>query len=140
MTNQKENQEVEHQKYTREQLEKERAHRREKLWKIFSWAGTLLVAITGGTVALKTDPPQEYKSWWWLWGTIIASVVILLAYASLWIKQNLSILDTVQKSIDDCDQKLGIESVLPKKNPKFGYIAALFMLAAAAIVACLINL
>jgi hypothetical protein len=62
-----------------------------------------------------------------------------MAYASLWIKQNLEIEDKVQITLDECDQKLGIDSVLPKNKPKFGYTAALFMLAAAAIVAIIVN-
>ena len=139
MTNELDIQQFEKLKFAREQLEKERAHRREKLWKIFSWAGTLLVAITGGIVALKTNPPNGFEFSWWLRGTIIASVIFLMAYSSLWIKQNLAIEGEVQKALDECDIKLGIDSVLPKNKQKFGYIAALFMLAAAAIVAIVVN-
>jgi len=135
MKNIKEDLQFEQLKFAREQLEKEREHRREKLWKIFSWAGTILVAITGGTVALKTNHHQDFVFSWWLRGSIIASVAFLMTYASLWIKQNLAIEDEVQKALDKCDQKLGIESVLSQNKPKFGYTAALFMLASAAIVA-----
>ncbi len=140
MTNQEDKSEFEKLKFAREQLEQERAHRREKLWKIFSWAGTILVAITGGTVALKTDPPDKFNSSWLLWATVIAAVLILAAYSVLWIKQNLNILRKVDKAIDNCDYQLGIENVLPKKEPLFGYIWALIMLAAAAIVASLIHI
>jgi len=123
----------------RQELDKERAHRREKVWKIFSWAGTLLVAIIGGTVALKTDPENGFTFSWWLRGVLIASIVFLMAYAGLWIRQNLAIEDTTQQAIDECDQRLGIKHVIPSTKPRFGYIAALVMLAIAAIVAVVVD-
>ena len=98
-----------------------------------------MIAIIGGTVALKTDPPAEFKFSWWLRGVLIASVVFLMAYASLWIRQNLAIGDTVQEAIDECDQDLGIMQVIPKAPPIFGYTAALLMLAIAAIIAIVVD-
>jgi len=132
-------QQLERLKFARQQLEKERAHRRDKVWKIFSWSSTLLIAIIGGTVALKTDPPDGFTFSWWLRGVLIASVVFLMAYANLWIKQNLAIGDTVQEAIDECDQDLGIKQVIPKAPPRFGYTAALQMLAIAAIIAIVVE-
>lgn len=139
MTSSSSDQQLERLMFARQQLDKERAHRRDKLWKIFSWAGTLLIAIIGGTVALKTDPPAGFSFSWWLRGVLIASVVFLMAYASLWIRQNLAIEDSVQEAIDECDRKLGIVQVLPEVPPRFGYQAALLMLAIAALVAIIVD-
>jgi hypothetical protein len=126
-------------RFARQQLEKERAHRREKVWKIFSWAATLLVAITGGVIALKTDPPASFQFSWWLRGVLTASVLLLMGFARLWITQNLAIMRATQEAIDKCDEELLIEKVIPDKAPRFGYDPALVMLAIAAIVAIVIE-
>jgi hypothetical protein len=138
MTDATSNQKLERLKFARQQLEKERAHRRDKVWKIFSWSGTLLVTIIGGTVALKTDSPDKFELSWWLRGVLIASVVFLMAYASVWIEQNLAIERTVRKAIDECDNDLGIKAVIPDTPPRFGYTQALLMLAIAAIIAIVV--
>jgi len=138
MTNSIDSHQPDQLKYAREQVEKELYYRRDKQWKIFSWAGTILVAITGGTVALKTDPPTQFCFSWYLRAAIIASVVFLTTYAVLWVRQNLSIENDLQQAINAYDQKLSIESVSAKRKPKFGYTAALTLLAAAAIFAVVI--
>ena len=126
-------------KFARQQLDKERGHRRDKVWKIFSWSGTLLIAITGGTVALKTDPSNDFEFDWSLRGVLVASVVFLLAYAILWIRQNLAIENTVQEALCEYDRELDIKQVIPEAHPKFGYTAALLMLAVAAIIAIIVD-
>ena len=127
-------------RFARQQLEKERAHRREKVWKIFSWAATLLVAITGGVIALKTDPPASFQFSWWLRGVLIASVLLLTGFSQLWIAQNLAIMRATQVAIEKCDKELVIEKVIPDEAPRFGYRPALVMLAIAAIMAIIIEI
>ena len=125
--------------FAREQLQKELIHWREKLWKIFSWAATILVAITGGAVALKTDPVYTSDISRWLWVLVIISVVFLTVYASLWIKQNLAIVRKLQMKLGFYDHKLGIKS-LNYARPKFGYNQALILLAASAILASILKM
>jgi hypothetical protein len=42
-------------RYARDALVKEREHRREKLWSLFSWTSTLLIGSIGGVVALSAE-------------------------------------------------------------------------------------
>jgi len=130
--------ELEKFKFAREQLEKERSHRREKVWKIFSWAGTLLVAIIGGVFALKTNLSEQFTFSLWLQLILIVSVLVLTASSCWWIKQNQNIEDSVQNEINIIDRKVHINWTVPKKNIIFGYIKALIMLGIAAIAAILI--
>jgi hypothetical protein len=126
-------------RFARQELDKERAHRREKVWKIFSWAATLLVAITGGVIALKFKPSAQIEYCWWLKGVLSASSVILAGFASLWIHQNLKILRDTETAIAKCDEVLDITNVIPSKEPRFGYIEALALLATATIIAILVK-
>jgi hypothetical protein len=57
----------------------------------------------------------------------------------LWIEQTLNLEHKVQEAIEQCDEELGIEPVIPKDPPKFGYRGALLMLAVAAIVAIFVD-
>ena len=120
-------------KFAREQVEKERSHRRDKLWKIFSWTSTLLVAIIGGTVALRSKPQENFEFSWWLRLVLILSVISLVVYAVRWIKYNLMIEESAQEAINKYDGELNIKNVIPAKPQNVGYNAALILLAAAAI-------
>jgi hypothetical protein len=142
MTNYSPDDQITRLKFARQELEKERAHRREKLWRIFSWSGTLLIAITGGVVALKTDTSKGFALSWSLRGALIVCVVCLLVFSTKWILENIKIERKVQDAIDRCDADLGIEKVLPPGHPRFlpwGYALALILLAGAAIAAIVVN-
>jgi len=127
-------------RFARQELDKERAHRREKVWKIFSWAATLLIAITGGVIALKTNPPQGFTFPWWLRGVFSGSALVLMGFAGLWIEQNLKILTRADEAIAECDGQLGIKKVIPEGRPILGYNYALRLLAMAAIIAIVIEI
>lgn len=126
-------------RFARQELDKERAHRREKVWKIFSWAATILVAITGGVIALKTEPTQNFVFPWWLRGVLSGSVLSLMGFACLWIEQNLNILRDTEEAIAIYDKQLDIKKVVPSEKPKLGYKYALVMITIAAIIVILID-
>ena len=127
-------------RFSRQELEKERAHRRDKVWKIFSWAATILVAVTGGIIALKTNSSGNLKISWFDRGVISGATLFLTGFASLWINQNLKILRSVDKAIAECDEVLEIKNVIPNESHRLGYTPALVLLAIAAIIALFINL
>lgn len=124
----------------RKELDKERAHRREKVWKIFSWAATLLVAITGGVIALKTDASRCMNVTWTLKGISSGATLVLTGFAWKWIDQNLKILRKAEKAIAKYDRKLDIQKVVPDGNPPFGYQWALILLGLAAISAIFLDI
>ena len=131
--------EIKNIRFARQELDKERAHRREKVWKIFSWAATILVAITGGVIAIKTSQSGPVTFSCYLNVVLIGAVVILMGFGSLWIEQNLDILHKTEKAIAKCDKDLGIKQVVPNKPPKFGYKWALTLLGIAAIISIVIK-
>ena len=126
-------------RFARQELDKERAHRREKVWKIFSWAATILVAITGGVIALKTDPTKGFVFPWWLRALLSGSILSLMGFACLWIEQNLNILRDTEEAIAIYDKQLDIKKVVPSEKPKLGYKYALVMITIAAIIVILID-
>jgi hypothetical protein len=71
---------VEIEKYTRDVLAKEIAHRGERREQTFSWASSLLIAIIGGTVALTNQGSLGLGQR----GALVAAIMILAGYASGW--------------------------------------------------------
>lgn len=68
-------------------LQKELEYRRKKQWDIFSWCSTLLVAITGGVIALRArESAFMFSS---ITKVIISlAVLALFFYAAFWIIYN----------------------------------------------------
>ena len=124
-------------RFARQELEKERAYRRDKVWKIFSWAASILVAITGGAIALKTNSENCILSCWHR-RIMSGAVLFLTGFTCLWIIQNLKILRNAEKAIAEYDKILEIKNIIPKEPPRFGYSPALVILAIAAILAIVI--
>ncbi len=127
-------------KYARKTIEKDLAHRREKLWRIFSWAGTLLIAIIGGVVAIKTDPSKGLELSWSLKGVLLASVFVLTFFSREWLRQNINKHNKALRALNNIDRLLEIDIIVDvDEEVRFGYISALLLLASAAVVATLIN-
>jgi hypothetical protein len=112
--------------------------RMEKLWRIFSWVSAILVALTGGIIALRTTQGDLG-----LWPRVIlgASIFSLAAYAILWLDQNLKLERSARDALENHDKALRIQAyndeiggALPRPDEKkiLGYKLTVFLLAAAA--------
>jgi uncharacterized membrane protein len=126
--------------FGRDAIAKEIEHRRDKLWKIFSWASALLVAITGGLIALKAKD-KNFALTTIQFRLLLWSVIVLTGYACLWVKQNLDLEEYAQKVLDGYDNRLGIALIRPKQGRLYvrirdwlGYIPTLILLSLGAIV------
>jgi hypothetical protein len=78
-----------------------------KLWWIFSWTSTVLVAMTGGVIGLRTVKLSlglEYQ------GVIAALAVILGVYAVTWLRQNLRLEGLARDALAAHDEALGINA------------------------------
>jgi membrane protein YdbS with pleckstrin-like domain len=119
--------------YCRETVIAELEHRRKKQWDIFSWTSTLLTAITGGVIALKTG---EHPNHFGCAQQAILSVAVLtlFGYAARWVDHNISLEDASKLALQELNEKL-----VTHPQPKIGYVAALALLAAAAIAAIWIS-
>jgi hypothetical protein len=137
---------IEKLRFERQALESELAYRREKLWKVFSWTSGLLVAITGGFIALRANVSNAFQPSRFQRGMLIFAVVVLTLYGISWITQNYYLEDDVEKDLEKCDRELGIEH-RKSKRPKlfqlifdrFGYRPTLTLLALAALISILFS-
>lgn len=109
-------------------LYKELEYRRRRQWEIFTWCSTLLVAITGGLIALQT---RQQASPFQLGQKISISlaVLVLVVYAVLWIAHN----NGLEKSIKDCFDPKFNERIWPHKQTAGGSKAAIVLLGVAAL-------
>ena len=134
----------EQQKYIFETLRKEAEYRRDKAWKIFSWASTILLAVIGGVIALATNPnPNErvVLPWYPHRILLLAAVTILAAYSILWVERNLSVEHSIFDEIRAYEVRIGIrrsdglppERFFEKVLRVFGYRETIGLLAIAAI-------
>jgi len=128
-------------KFARNALEKELSHYLDKLWKVFSWASTILVSIIGGAIALRfrDNPPALSvfdKS------VLISAIIILSMTAVLHLNLILSFEKKTRDKLEVCDEELGIlEYTLisrdrPDQDPKskwVSYKATILLLALAAV-------
>lgn len=127
------------------------SYRREKQWKIFSWSATLLTAIGGGLVALKTQlrlealkaPLQATQTLTLPYKFALALAVVgLWAYSFLWIRQNWRLSQKAERVLCDFDSKLEIDPTLRTLDGSqerftrglwFGYNWALFLVVVAVL-------
>ncbi len=129
----------EERKFAYEMLRREIEYRREKAWRIFSWASTILIGIIGGLVAIysKSNPiGPELLPCWPHRILVIIAIVILTTYAWFWIRRN----QNVQASVSQEIKTYGIVSNVGEESenypkPWFGYRVTLISLAVAAIAA-----
>jgi hypothetical protein len=117
-----------------------------KLWWIYSWASSVLLAITGGVIALRTGTrPLEplYQA------LIAASAVVVGVYAILWLRQNLKFEELARSALAAHDDALGINRYnasidgslfRPDLGILVGYKLTVVFLTVAAVAASLIPL
>jgi len=117
-----------------------------KLWWIFSWTSTVLIAITGGVIALRTGGQSLELAHQVL---IAASAVVIGLYAVIWLRQNLRLEALARNALAAHDEALGIHSYnmkigggLPRPDIGIvvGYKITVILLTIAAVAASLIAL
>jgi len=123
--------------FARQALADELQHRRDKLWKIFSWTSGLLVAVIGGVAAISAKNDMELNGWPVAVAIILAAAA-LTVYSTGWIHQNLRIEQRVMDSLEKLDKKLGIDQIQWGK-PLFGYSMTIVLLCIAAIGASVLT-
>jgi hypothetical protein len=130
----------------RETVLNEISYRMDKLWRIFSWTSTVLVAMIGGTIGLRTGKADLSLA-----HQIVLAVAagVLGLYAVIWLRQNLRLEARARDALVAHDRALGIgpyvESIdgalpRPDRGIVVGYKLTVALLAVAAIVAALIPL
>jgi hypothetical protein len=118
-----------------------------KLWWIYSWTSTVLVAITGAVITLRTgERPLELFA---PRAIIAASAFVLGIYAVVWLRQNLHLEALARTALAAHDEALGINSynnligggvARPDVGIVVGYTLTVVLLSIAAIVASLMPL
>jgi hypothetical protein len=117
-----------------------------KLWWIFSWTSTVLVAITGGVIALRREAGSLAMAQHVL---IAASAAVIGSYAVIWLRQNLKLEVLARNALAAHDEALGIRSYndvigggLPRPDIGIvvGYQFTVVLLTVIAVAASLIML
>lgn len=118
-------------------LEKQLAIRLEKLWKIFSWTSSLLVAIIAGLVAISRSP--EFMALRLSECIFISAVIIILtAYAYFWLNENLRLESAIRdelQSIFKVEIKDEKQYSIRPDHAKFGYKVVSLLLGMSALFA-----
>jgi hypothetical protein len=81
--------------------------RMNKLWRIFQWASTVLVAITGGVITLQTGKAFLVNSHRYI---IAVSSIVIGVYALIWLQQNLRLESLAREALAAHDKALGIHA------------------------------
>lgn len=94
-------------KLAREAIEKELSHYLDKLWKVFSWASTILVSIIGGLIALRFR--ENHLALSILDKSILVSAIIILSITAVLHLDLILIFEMkARDKLEICDKELGI--------------------------------
>ena len=121
-------------------LEKHLSERIEKLWRVFSWASSILIAIAGGMVVLGKRETLNFNMYELF--LIFSIILILTIYAYLWISENLKLESKIRNQLDSIFEKEIKYSHLQEIRPDkaiFGYKLVILLLGVAALIATWIN-
>ncbi len=129
----------EQRKFAYEMLRKELESCRDKAWKVFSWTSTILLGTIGGLVAVTGKPDSSTPASLPCWPhrtLLLAAILVLAFYASLWVRQNLKAEEDVLKRIEPFEVEIGIRGKQGTiyGKPWFGYRLTIALLAIAALV------
>jgi len=120
--------------------------RMHKLWRIFSWTSTILVAITGGVIALRSGGNSIGYSQQYI---IAAAAFIVGLYAIIWLRQNLKFEAKARDALLAHDIDLGLQSYnnsigggldRPDIGTIVGYEITVILLTIAAISASILHM
>jgi hypothetical protein len=122
-------------KFAFDSIRAEQMYRRDKQWRIFSWAATLLLASIGGIVALAGDGKFQFELCPHR-ALMVLAVLSISVYAGYWIHENIELEGAAGKALDNYADILGVRGVSPdpKRRPMFGYVMAISLLAFAAVL------
>ena len=121
-------------------LEKRLDQRLEKLWKIFSWTNSILVALIAGLIILPRTQSLKLDTT----DRVLISVVILIItlYAVIWINENLRIEGKIRDQLSNIFNKelkySEFSNIRPDKT-KFGYKMVLILLGITSLIAAWID-
>lgn len=121
-------------------LEKQLSERIEKLWRVFSWTSSILIAIAGGMVVIGKNETLNFNMYELI--LITSIILILTTYAYLWINENLKLESEIRNQMDSIFEKELHYSHLKKIRPDqaiFGYKRVILLLGVAAIMGTWIN-
>lgn len=121
-------------------LEKHLSERIEKLWRVFSFTSSIVVAIAAGMVVLGKKERVRFDEY--ELSLITAIILILTLYAYLWINENLKLESKIRNQLDMMfTQELGYSQikVLRPDQAKFGYKIVILLLGITSLIATWIN-
>lgn len=111
-------------------------YQRDKRWKIFSWATTILTLFVGAILAVKTDPGRGKLLTVALKISIALSSGAITLFSVSWIKQNLAIERAAKQRYLEI---LGSsEERFEHNGARFGYVHALGLLFVSVAIALLL--
>ena len=117
-------------------LEKQLALRLEKLWKIFSWTSSLLVAITAGLIAISRS--HDFTALRLSECVFISAVIITLAvYAYYWLNENLRLESVIRDELQSIfKEEIGDEKQYANRpdQARFGYKVVSLLLGMTALL------
>ncbi len=132
------NQGAEDPKYIRDVLAKEIAYKRERRDQIFSWASSLLVAMTGGTIAVTYTKQQQLPVYQRQILTVAA--LVLCIDVCFWMYHHRQDEMRARRKIERCNTLLSIPKYEKKKKAvDLGHTIAIILLTLAAICAVWVN-
>ena len=74
------------------------SERIEKLWRVFSWTSSILIAIAAGMVVLGKKEKVKFDEYELI---LISSIILILTlYAYLWINENLKLESKIRNQMD----------------------------------------
>jgi hypothetical protein len=121
-------------------LDKQLSEKIEKLWRVFSWTSSILVAIAGGMIILGKKERFKFDTYELI---LISSIILILTlYAYLWINENLKLESKIRNQLDSIFEKQMSYSELKEIRPDkaiFGYKVVTLLLGFTAVIATWIN-
>jgi hypothetical protein len=122
-------------RYERSILQEEVDYRRNRRSGIFTWASSILIAVTGGVMAIQLNSGRTFSDGQRL---ILSSAVIVLGgYAALWWEKQRRRGQALHRDLATIDQRLEIEPRKPTGGilDKVGGLVAIILLTIAALAA-----
>ena len=120
-------------------IRQELVHRRDKQWKIFAWAATLLVAATAGVITLVGDNKFSFPLWPQR-AAMSGALIVITGYACYWIHENITFESRARKALLRFLNNTAIPKNMipdPNANPLFGYSWTLSLLCIASVTTTL---
>ncbi|MFL5648798.1 MAG: hypothetical protein ACJ776_10440 [Chloroflexota bacterium] len=122
-------------RYERKILQDEVDYRRSRRSGIFTWASSILIAVTGGVMAIQLNSGRSFSDVQrWI---LSVAVVVLGGYAALWWEKQRKRGGAIHRQLRTIDERLGIAASERTGGllDKVGGLVAIILLTMAAIAA-----